>query len=45
MYFEQRVKGKMRENLQGKKKLLNLWKSQEGRSLIMMNGWSENNIV
>jgi RNA-directed DNA polymerase len=30
MYFEERVKGKMEENLQGQKKLLNLWKSQEG---------------
>jgi len=31
MYFEERLKGKMEDNLQGKKKLLNLWKTQDGR--------------
>jgi RNA-directed DNA polymerase len=31
MYFEERLKGKMEDNLQGKKKLQNLWKTQDGR--------------
>jgi RNA-directed DNA polymerase len=31
VYFEARIKAKMRKTLRGKRKLLNLWKAQDGR--------------
>jgi len=51
MYFEERIKRKMERNLQGKRKLLDLWKAQGGRCshcgqiIIQETGWHIHHLV
>lgn len=50
-YFEERLKSKMEHNLQGKKKLLNLWKTQGGccsrcgQTITQETGWHIHHLV
>lgn len=50
-YFEQRLGAKMKDNLQGRKRLLHLWLEQDGKcpvcdeSLTKESGWHVHHIV